>query len=147
MESKDPDGIDGVTEEFMVHLVRAVKDAQVEEKHCYHCSSLEHFIHNCPLVRASRQNMQLNCKKGMASKKGAQAPQTIWQWPRTPRRRIPRCKTTHADSLLGSRPLSALVQGQKHGQSEDQRGELHGSAGQWCTNQYHHASLCEESLI
>ena len=45
VESKDPDSIDGVTEEFMVHLVRAVEDAQVEEKHCYHCSSPEHFIH------------------------------------------------------------------------------------------------------
>ena len=31
VESKDPDGIDGVTEEFMVHLVRAVKDTQMEE--------------------------------------------------------------------------------------------------------------------
>ena len=37
MEIKDPEGIDGVTEEFMVCLAWAVKDAQVEEKHCYHC--------------------------------------------------------------------------------------------------------------
>ena len=43
VESEDPDGIGGVTEEFMVHLTRAIKDAQVEEKCCYHCSSLEHF--------------------------------------------------------------------------------------------------------
>ena len=43
-KTDDPDGIDGVTEEFMVHLAQAIKDAQVEEKHCYHCSSLEHFI-------------------------------------------------------------------------------------------------------
>ena len=26
--SKDPDGIDGVTEEFIVHLARVVKEAQ-----------------------------------------------------------------------------------------------------------------------
>ena len=39
VESKDPDSIDGVTEEFMVCLTRAVKDAQMEEKHCYHCGS------------------------------------------------------------------------------------------------------------
>ena len=65
-------GVDGVTEEFMVHLVRAMKDAQVEEKCCYHCSSLEHFICNCPLVRSLRVNTQLNCK-GMVPKKGAQA--------------------------------------------------------------------------
>ena len=43
-DSEDPDGIKGVTEEFIVHLARAVKDAQQEEKHCYHCSSLDHFI-------------------------------------------------------------------------------------------------------
>ena len=43
-ESDDPDGIKGVMEEFMVQLARAVKDAQVDEKCCYHCSSPEHFI-------------------------------------------------------------------------------------------------------
>ena len=42
-ERHDPDGIKGVTKEFMVRLTRAVKDAQVDEKHCYHCSSPEHF--------------------------------------------------------------------------------------------------------
>ena len=52
VESNNPNSIDGVTEEFMVHPVRAMKDAQMEEKHSYHCSSLEHFIHDCPLVRA-----------------------------------------------------------------------------------------------
>ena len=31
--SDDSDGINGVTGEFMVHLARAVKDAQTEEKH------------------------------------------------------------------------------------------------------------------
>ena len=76
VESEDPDSINGVTEEFMVCLARAVKDTQVEEKHCYHCSSMEHFICDCPSVRASRENMQLNCKEGTASKKGAWAPQT-----------------------------------------------------------------------
>ena len=35
-EIKDPDGIDGVQEEFMVCLAWAVKDAQMEEKQCYH---------------------------------------------------------------------------------------------------------------
>ena len=38
-ESDDPDGIKGVTEEFMVQLARAVKDAQMDERCCYHCSS------------------------------------------------------------------------------------------------------------
>ena len=71
VESEDPDGIDRVTEEFMVHLAKAIKDAQVEERHCYHCSSAEC---DCPLVRALRETMQLNCKEGMASEKGAWDP-------------------------------------------------------------------------
>ena len=53
-ESDDPDGIEGVTEEFMVLLARVVKDAQMDEKYCYHCSSPEHFIHNCLLMKTAR---------------------------------------------------------------------------------------------
>ena len=70
-ESDDPGGIEGVMEEFMVHLARAVKDAQADEQCCYHCSSQEHFICNCTLVKTSREKKKLNAKKGMA-KKGAQ---------------------------------------------------------------------------
>ena len=66
-ESDDPSGIKGVTKEFMVCLARAVKDAQADGKCCYHCSSLEHFIHNCLLVKTSRDKKQLNGKEGMAS--------------------------------------------------------------------------------
>ena len=44
----DPDGIEGVTEEFIVHLARDVKEAQQVEKCCYHCDSPDHFIHDCP---------------------------------------------------------------------------------------------------
>ena len=55
-ESEDPNGIKGVTEEFIVHLARVVEDAQQEEKCCYHCNSPEHFIHDCPLVKASRMD-------------------------------------------------------------------------------------------
>ena len=54
-ESDNPDRIDGVTEEFMVRLARVVKDAQVDEKRCYHCNSPEHFIRNCPLMKAARE--------------------------------------------------------------------------------------------
>ena len=75
VDSEDPDGNEGVTEEFMVCLARAMKDAQKEEKHCYHCSSLDHFICDCPLVKASRMNSHLNHKEGTAPKKGAWAPQ------------------------------------------------------------------------
>ena len=76
-ESNNPGGIKGVTKEFMVCLARAVKDTQAEKKHCYHCSSTEHFIHNCPLIKTLRENTQLNGKEGTASKKGAQRPLTM----------------------------------------------------------------------
>ena len=76
-ESDVAGGIEGVTEEFMVWLVRVVKDAQTDEKHCYHCSSPEHFIHNCPLIKAARVKKQLNGKEGMAMMKGAQTPPTV----------------------------------------------------------------------
>ena len=75
-ESDNTGRIEGVTKEFMVYLARAVKDAQTEKKHCYHCSSQEHFIHNCPLIKTSRQNTQLSGKKGMALKKRAETPLT-----------------------------------------------------------------------
>ena len=73
-ERDDPDGIKGVTEEFMVRLARVVKDAQVDEKCCYHCSSPEHFIRNCPLMKATRDKKQLNGKEGTAMVKGAWTP-------------------------------------------------------------------------
>ena len=71
-ESDDPDGIEGVTEEFMVQLATAVKDTQMDEKHCYHCSISEHFIRNCLLMRTARDKKQLNGKEGTAMQKGAQ---------------------------------------------------------------------------
>ena len=73
-ESDDPNGIKGVTEEFMVQLARAVKDAQMDEKCCYHCSSPEHFICNCPLMKTIRDKKHLNRKEGTAMAKGAQTP-------------------------------------------------------------------------
>ena len=63
-ENDNPDGIEGVTEEFMVRLARVVKDAQAGKKCCYHCSSPEHFIHNCLLMKATRDKKQLNGKEG-----------------------------------------------------------------------------------
>ena len=73
-KANDPDGIKGVTEEFMVQLARAVKDTQMDEKHCYHCSSPKHFIHNCPLMKAARDKKQLNGKERTAMVKGAWTP-------------------------------------------------------------------------
>ena len=56
--NNDSNGINGVTEEFMVHLARAVKNAQTEDKCCYHCSSPEHFICNCLLMKTLRDKPQ-----------------------------------------------------------------------------------------
>ena len=75
-ESDDPGGIKGVMEEFMIWLARAVKDTQTDEKHLYHCSSPEHFICNCLLMKATRDKKQLNGKEGAAMMKGTQAPLT-----------------------------------------------------------------------
>ena len=72
LESDDPD--EGVTDEFMVQLARAVKDAQMDEKCCYHYSSPEHFICNCLLMKTARDKKQLNRKEGMVMVKGAQTP-------------------------------------------------------------------------
>ena len=87
--SDDPGGIEGVTEEFMVQLARAVKDAQADEKHCYHCSSPEHFTHNCPLVKTSRDKKQLNGKEGMASMKGAETTPTTTSAMKSPQTEAP----------------------------------------------------------
>ena len=76
LESDDPGGIEGVMEEIMVRLARVVKDDQTDEKHCYHCSSPKHFIHNCPLMKTARDKQQLNGKEGMVMMKGAWAPLT-----------------------------------------------------------------------
>ena len=73
-ESDDPNGIKGVMEEFMVQLARAVKDAQKDEKCCYHCNSPDHFIRNCPLMKTVRHKKQLNGKVGTVMMKGAQTP-------------------------------------------------------------------------
>ena len=75
-ENDDPGGIEGMMEKFMIQLARAVKDAQTDEKCCYHCSSPEHFIHNCPLMKTARDKKQLIGKEGMAMMKGAQVPLT-----------------------------------------------------------------------
>ena len=74
----------------MVHLARAVRDAQADEEHCYHCSSLEHFICNCLLVKTSREKRQLNGKEGMASTKGAQTPLAMTSTIKNPQMEAPK---------------------------------------------------------
>ena len=83
-KSEDPDGIKGVMEEFFVHLVRVVKEAQKDEKHCYHCSSMDHFICECLLVNASRSATHFNQKEGTALEKGAHTPRVKVTKPKAP---------------------------------------------------------------
>ena len=73
-ESEDPDGLDGMTEEFMVHLARAVKDAQQEEKHCYHCSSLDHFIQRLSIGEISQKGTKFKQQTGDGTKEGSLDP-------------------------------------------------------------------------
>ena len=84
IDGKDPDGIKGITKEFIVHLTRAVKDAQQAEKCCYPCGSPDHLICNNSLVVGSRADLPLNWREGMAPKKGAQAPQEKVTMPKVP---------------------------------------------------------------
>ena len=87
-ESDDPGGIEEVTEEFMIQLARVVKDAQTDEKCCYHCSSPEHFICNCPLMKTARDKKQLNRKEGMAMMKEAWAPLTTTNSIKSPQKEV-----------------------------------------------------------
>ena len=66
----DPEGIEGMTEEFIVCLARAVKDTQQMEKHCYHCDSPDHFIHNCTHLAGTKADAPLNWKEGTVPRKG-----------------------------------------------------------------------------
>ena len=70
VDGEDPDGIKGVTEEFIIHLARAVKDTQQMEKCCYHCDSPDHFIHDCPWLAETKTDSPLNWKEGMVLRKG-----------------------------------------------------------------------------
>ena len=60
INSEDPDGIEDMTMEFIVHLTRAVKDTQQMEKYCYHCNSPDHFIHDCLWLAGTKADAPLN---------------------------------------------------------------------------------------
>ena len=68
INGEEPDGIEGMTEGFIVCLARAVKDAQQMEKHCYHCDSPDHFICHFPWPAETKADMPLNQKEGMVSR-------------------------------------------------------------------------------
>ena len=103
-ESDDPNGIKGVREEFMLCLARAVKDAQADEKCCYHCSSLEHFIHNCMPIKTLREKKQM-ARRGQWQRR---EPGPLWQQPmcwRAPRQMFSRCKAPQQTPFLNLDPF------------------------------------------
>ena len=140
-ESDDPDGIDGVTKEFMVRLARMVKDAQADEKHCYHCSSPEHFIHNCLLRKATRDKKQINGKERMAMVKGAWTPLKPSNATKSPNRRLRRHRIILTDSLLESGPISMMEWHGKHGKGKDKQRKLHGPPRQWGAGKYYNTKV------
>ena len=77
-KSDDPNGIKGVTEDFIVCLARTVKDTQQEEKCCYHCSSPEHLIWDFPLLKASRMDLHLNWKGGWHQRREPKSLRERW---------------------------------------------------------------------
>ena len=89
LESDDPSGIEGVTEGFIVCLARAVKDAQADEKCCYHCSNPQHFICNCPLVKTSRDKKQFKGKERTALMKGTRTLLTMTSTMKSPQSKAP----------------------------------------------------------
>ena len=120
IKSEDPDGIYGMTEEFIVCLVRAVKETKKDETCCYHCSSMEHFIHKCLLVKTSRYTAHLKWKEGMAWRRESRPLQSRWPSQRHPRRGCPRHKMSATDFLLESQPLSLVVWGRKRSEGKEQ---------------------------
>ena len=60
------------------------------EKQCYHCSSTDHFIYECLLVKGSRSATHLNWKEGTAPEKGAQTPQGKVTEPKAPQEGMPK---------------------------------------------------------
>ena len=87
IDADNPDGIKGITEEFIIHLARAIKDAPQAGKCCYHCDSPEHVICDCPLLAGAQVGPPLNQREGMALRKGSWAPQGKGTMPKVPQDR------------------------------------------------------------
>ena len=73
-ESEDPDGIKGITEEFIVCLARAVKDAQQEKIHCYYCRVLAALYLQLPIGEVVPNRLTFKPKGGDGTKEGSPGP-------------------------------------------------------------------------
>ena len=97
---------------LMVCLGRAVKDNQADEKCCYHCSSLEHFIWQLPTHKDFQGKETVKWQGGDGFNEGSPDPSDNNQCHEEPPDGGSQgVKTTPQTALLESRPLSVLVQG------------------------------------
>ena len=63
-DSKDPDGFNGCYGGIHGAPHQShVKYAQQDEKCCYHCSSWDHFIRDCPLVKLTRKGTKFKLQR------------------------------------------------------------------------------------
>ena len=74
VNGEDPDGIEGTTEEFILCLARAVKDAQQMEKCWYHCDGPDLFVCDCPQLAEMKADAPLNQKDEDSTKEGRPSP-------------------------------------------------------------------------
>ena len=109
INGEDPDDIEGMAEEFIVCLARAVKDAQQMEKLCYHCDSPDHFIYDCPQLAETKADVSLNWKERMVPRKGGWAPQGKMAMLRMPQDGMP--KAYNPKHRLPSWILTPLTNG------------------------------------
>ena len=73
-ESEDPDGIEGITKEFIVHLARAVKDAQQEKKMLLPLQQPRALYLRLPVGEGIQRRLTFKLKGGDSAKEGSPGP-------------------------------------------------------------------------
>ena len=90
VESEDPDNINRATEEFMVCLMRAVKDPQLVEKCCYHCSSNDHFNLQVSTSEGLKGQCSVKLQGGDSIKEGSLDPLMKVAMSKNPQEEVPK---------------------------------------------------------
>ena len=131
----------GWMEEFMVQFGKSmVKDAQARQEMLLPLvaapnisSIIAHYM------KTSRDKKAVKWEGGDGIDEGSPDPSDSNEVPwRAPRQRLLMHKNHLTDSLLESKPFSAMVGDWKCSQSEDKWRKLYGPLGQWCPGKYHH---------
>ena len=135
IDGEDPDGIKGITKDFIICHARAVKDGQQVVKHCYHCDSPDHFIHNCPWLAGMKADVPLSRREGRVLRKGCQAPQGKMAMLKVPQgwdAQSIKCQAgtpfLNPDSFNWRYGIENVARVRVNWR------ELHGCPGQWCTD-------------